>query len=313
MLLEDLHIVIKVAECGSITAAAKQLDMRTATASAALKRVEASLGMELFVRSTRRLRLSSAGERYLPQCQQALALLDQARGNVLNELDLIDGEVRIALSSDLGRNVVSPWLDEFMQQYSKLSLRCNISDSKIDFYRDSVDMALRYGSPADASSYGFKICDVPKLLCASPTYLQARGTPKTPAELAKHNCLFYQLHDVLQDEWSFDDGQLLQRFKLSGDRASNDGDQVRRWCVAGHGLALKSCLDVAEDLLSGRLHALMPDYVAPPTELWLLCPSKQSITPTLRLLRDFFREKTAHVIKQLHQAKILSSPTSGAG
>ena len=145
MLLEDLQVVLKVAEFRSITAAATSLDMRTATASAALKRVERALGAELFVRTTRQLRLSSAGERYIPQCEQALLMLDQARQNMKDDLDIVDGQLRISLSSDLGRNLVTPWLDEFMETYSNVSLRAHISDSNIDFYRDSVDIALRYG------------------------------------------------------------------------------------------------------------------------------------------------------------------------
>jgi len=115
MQLEDLQVVLKVAEFRSITAAATHLDMRTATASAALKRVESALGVELFIRTTRQLRLSSAGERYIPQCEQALLMLDQARLNMKDDLDSVDGELRIALSSDLGRNLVIPWLDEFME------------------------------------------------------------------------------------------------------------------------------------------------------------------------------------------------------
>jgi len=187
MLLEDLQVVLKVAEFRSITAAAASLDMRTATASAALKRVESTLGVELFIRTTRQLRLSYAGERYVPQCEQALLMLDQARQNMKDDLDIVDGELRIALSSDLGRNLVIPWLDEFMDTHPKVSLKTNVSDSNIDFYRDSVDIALRYGSPADANLYGFKICNVPVPLCATQAYLDNNGTPKHPHDLVTHN------------------------------------------------------------------------------------------------------------------------------
>ena len=187
MLLEDLQVVLKVAEFRSITAAATHLDMRTATASAAVKRVESVLGVELFIRTTRQLRLSGAGERYIPQCEQALLMLDQARQNMKDDLDSVDGELRIALSSDLGRNLVTPWLDEFMETYQDVSLRTNISDSNIDLYRDYVDIALRYGSPDDANLYGFKVCNVPVLLCATQDYLDKNGTPEHPHDLASHN------------------------------------------------------------------------------------------------------------------------------
>jgi len=305
MLLEDLQVVLKVAECRSITAAATQLDMRTATASAALKRVEKTLGATLFIRTTRQLRLSAAGERYIPQCQQALLMLDQARQNMKDDLDIIDGELRIAVSSDLGRNLVIPWLDEFVDTHPKVSLKLNVSDSNIDFYRDSVDIALRYGSPSDANLYGFKICNIPTLLYATQAYLDKHGVPKHPHDLVTHNGLFYQLYDITHDEWKFSRDGTEYKIKMKGNRASNDGDLVRRWCVAGKGVAVKPCLDMSADLLSGKVVNVMPEFTPQATELWLVCPSRQSITPAVRLLRDAFKEKSKAILNLLVKKGIL--------
>lgn len=306
MLLEDLQVVLKVAEFKGITAAAKSLNMQTATASAAIKRVEKALGKDLFVRTTRQLRLSSAGERYIPQCQQALLTLEQAKKNMRDDLDVIDGELRIASSSDFGRNLAAVWLDEFLEAHPKVNLKLSISDSNIDLYRDSIDIALRYGSPSDSNLYGFKICNVPRLLCASPEYLDKNGTPKHPNDLADHNGLFYQLRDVVNDSWRFTRNGEEFKVRMLGNRASNDGDLVRRWCVSGKGLAFKSCLDISEDLLSGRLVKVMPEYKTSMTELWLVCPSKQSITPAVRLLRDVFKEKCSAILMALVDEGILS-------
>jgi len=305
MLLEDLQIILKVAEFRSITAAAADLDMRTATASAAIKRVENALGVELFIRTTRSLRLSSAGERYIPECQQALRMLNQAKQKMKDDLYIIDGELRIAVSSDLGRNLVAPWLDEFIEIYPKVSLKLNASDSPIDFYRDSVDIALRYGSPNDTNLYGFKICNVPGLLCATQEYLDKKGTPEHPHDLPAHNGLFYQLNDVVHDVWKFSDGETDYKIKMSGNRASNDGDLVRRWCVAGKGLAVKSCLDMADDLLSGKVVNVMAEFKPTPSELWLICPSRQLITPATRLLRDTLKKKSTGILKQLIEKGVL--------
>jgi len=305
MLLEDLQVVLKVAEFRSITAAATHLDMRTATASAAVKRVESALGVELFIRTTRQLRLSNAGERYVPQCQQALLMLEQAQQNMKNDLAIVDGELRIAISSDLGRNLVMPWLDEFMATYPQVSLKLNISDSVIDFYRDAVDLALRYGSPNEANLYGFKICNVPALLCATEAYLDQHGTPQHPHDLAAHNGLFYQLYDVIHDVWAFSRADTDYKIKMHGNRAANDGDLVRRWCVAGKGLAVKSCLDMSADLLTGKVVNVMPAFKPKASELWLICPSRQSITPATRLLRDMFRNKSADILRQLIEKGIL--------
>jgi len=299
MQLDDLLVVIKVAEFRSITAAATHLDMQVATASAAVKRVEAQLGSELFVRTTRHLRLSSAGERYLPQCQEALAMLDQAKQSMYQETDSIHGEVRIAVSSDLGRNLALPWIDDIIQQHPKVTLRAHISDSNIDFYRDALDMALRYGEPTDANLYGFKVCNVPRFLVASPQYVEQYGVPTHPDELSQYSGLFYQLQDILNDTWVFSDGGKHFKAKPKAARSANDGDMVRRWCLAGKGLAVKSGLDIAEDLLAGRLLPLMQNYQIEQGELWLICPSRQSITPAVRLLRDALRERSRGLLMQL--------------
>ena len=306
MLIEDLQVVLKVAEFRSITKAAASLDMQTATASAALKRVEKALGMDLFIRTTRQLRLSSAGERYIPHCEQALATLNVAKQNIMSDIDVVEGELRIGLSSDLGRNLVIPWLDDIMQVHSRVSLKAHISDSTIDFYRDPVDIALRYGSPKNANLYGFKICDVPGLLCASPAYLELHGTPEHPNDLSKHNGLFYELHDITHNVWEFSYKDEQFKIKMNGNRTANDGELVSRWCATGKGLAVKSCLDVSSDLLTGKIVNVMPEFTPRATELWIICPSRQSITPAVRLLRDTFKQKCEGILNELSQKGFLS-------
>jgi DNA-binding transcriptional LysR family regulator len=305
MLLEDLRVILHVAKLRSITAAATSLDMRVATASAAIKRVERALGTELFIRTTRQLRLSSAGEAYIPHCEQALITLDLAKKSVRGGMGIVDGELRIGLSSDLGRNIVIPWLDEFMQIHKSVSLKVHVSDSTVDFYRDPVDIALRYGAPKDSSLYGFKICNVPRLLCASPDYLQQNTEPKHPHELVTHNGLFYQLHDIIYNVWEFSCGDEQFKIKMTGDRAANDGELVRRWCNTGKGLAVKSCLDISADLLAGKVVNVMPEFRPKATELWVICPSRHSITPAIRLLRETFKKKCSFILNDLFKKGIL--------
>ncbi len=306
MLLEDLNIIIKVAEFRNITAAAESLDMRTATASAAIKRVEKALGVELFIRTTRRLRLSVAGEKYIPHCQQALQTLNLAQQSVKDDLDVIDGELRISVPSDLGRNLILPWLDEFMQNHEGIRIKIHISDSNVDFYRDPVDIALRYGSPNDPNLYGFKICNVPRITCAAPDYLNKHGIPQHPNNLINHNGLLYQLGDIIYDVWEFCHLQENIKVKMQSNRASNDAELVRRWCVSGKGVATKSCLDMSNDLLSNAVTPLLSEYTARSTELWLICPSRQTITPPVRLLREHLRIKCAEVLEKLVSKNILT-------
>ncbi|CAI3925820.1 DNA-binding transcriptional regulator [Commensalibacter communis] len=305
MQLEDLQIIIKVAELRSITAAADHFNIRPATASAAIKRVEHHLGTELFTRTTRQLRLSTAGEKYLPQCQQALQLLTKAKRDIEEDYAEIQGELRITISSDLGRNLVLKWLDEFMDQHPKIILKIHMSDSNIDVYRNAIDVALRYSPSLQSNLYGFKICDAPRLMCAAPDYHAEYGTPQHPDDLVHHQGLFYELDEVVHDEWKFSDGQQSYKIKMKGKRFANDSDVVRKWCVAGKGIVIKSALDMYEDLLAGRLVPILPGFTKDVAELWLVCPSKHSITPAVHLLRDLFRQKCKESINDMKAKGIL--------
>nr|WP_275412748.1 substrate binding domain-containing protein [Marinomonas ostreistagni] len=217
------------------------------------------------------------------------------------------GEVRLSVSSDLGRNLVMPWLDEWFDEHPELSIRAHLSDTNVDFYRDNIDLALRYGAPPDSSLYGFKICNVPRLLCASPAYLTAYGTPRVPDDLKQgHNGLFYQLRNILNDAWQFYDGTgQVYKVKPRSNRCANDGELVRRWCVAGKGIAVKSSLDISGDLLAGRLVPLMSDYQIEMGELWLIYPSKNITTPVIHLLRDRLRERTRALLTALIERRLL--------
>ncbi|MCQ1060373.1 LysR family transcriptional regulator [Photobacterium sp. DNB23_23_1] len=302
MKIADLQVFLTVAELQSITAAANQLDMSSSAASVALKRIEKLLGAQLFVRTTRQLRLSPEGERYLPLCQQALDLLQQGQVVINEEQQSINGEVKMAMSSEMGRNLMRTLLNEVMEQHPDLSLRLHVSDSRVDFYRDGVDVALRAMTKAavqELNLYGFKICNIPHFLCASPEYISQHGAPTTPDELSQHNTLLYKLYEVMHDDWELYQGEEKFKVKVKSDRAVNDGDIVRRWCVDGVGIAKKSVIDVSADLLTGRLQRVMPGYHIPVTELWLVLPSRQLITPAIRLIRDVLKNKINGLREQL--------------
>lgn len=160
------------------------------------------------------------------------------------------------------------------------------SDSQIDFYRNSLDIALRYNPPKDSNLFGFKIADIPRLLCASPLYL-ADKTCQNLDDLQTMNGLFYQLHDIEYNNWEFSKGNKIFKIKMHGDRSSNDGNIVKKWCVEGKGIAAKSCLDMANELLTDKVVHLLPDYKLKTLELWLVFPSKEFITPAVHELKDF--------------------------
>ncbi|MFT5789372.1 MAG: DNA-binding transcriptional LysR family regulator/ribosomal protein S18 acetylase RimI-like enzyme [Shewanella sp.] len=292
MQLNDLTLFVRVADCGSLTGAAVELDISSAVASAGLKRLEKELGTTLFIRSTRSLRLTDAGERYLIHCRRALADLDMGQRAITSSLTQISGTVSLAVPSDVGRNVVLPWLDEFLTQYPELKLRLHIGDNLSDFYRDKIDVALRSGKPKDSSLVAFKICDSKRVLCASPEYIERMGAVNSLEQLQQHNCLFFMLDERTHDQWFFSKEGQQYKVRVTSNRTCNDADIARRWAVAGQGVVFKSWLDLTDDIEAGRLVPMLTDYVGEEADLYLVCPGREHVTPVVLLLRDMLRMRS---------------------
>ena len=290
MQLADLILFVRVADCGSLTCAAVELDISTAVASAGLKRLEKELDTVLFIRSTRSLRLTDAGERYLSYCRRALEDLRLGEQALACAKSQIGGLLSIALPSDAGRNFILPWLDMLMDEHPKLQLRLHLSDSLTDFYHDKIDVALRSGTPKDSNLVAFKICSAKRVLCASPDYLKIHGQPESLTDLEQHNCLFFMLDERTHDQWCFyKDGQ-AQKVRVSGNRTCNDAEVARKWAIAGKGVVYKSSLDLADDLKSGALVPLLTQYSGESADLYLVCPGRQHVTQLVIMLREHLRE-----------------------
>lgn len=299
MNIADLSLFVRIADSGSITASAKQLGITPAAASAALKRLEKQLDSQLFIRSTRQLRITSEGERFLLYCRQALAAIDEGKASLDAMRGKIAGELRFSVSSDLGRNIVLPWLNEVMDEHPGLALQLSVGDSLSDFYLDRVDVALRYGEPEDSSMVAFQIATVKRVVFAAPDYLSRCGTPNQPEDLLEHNCMSYLINNRAYNQWEFIKSGVRQKIQVSGDRESNDADIVRRWVVAGKGIGYKSILDISGDLKAGRVIRLLPEYETKPLGIWLICHSRKQVTPAVLMLRDLLRVKCAEVLDTL--------------
>ncbi|MCD6436940.1 MAG: LysR family transcriptional regulator, partial [Halomonas sp.] len=149
--IQDLKIFIETARQGSLSAAARQMDLSPAATSAAVKRLEAELGVPLFIRSTRHLRLTHQGETFLGHCQQALQLLDDGCQAIQKGQNVIQDVLQLSMPSDIGRNLLLGWLDEFLDLYPRIDLRIQLSDRLVNIYRQPVDIALRYGELPDSN------------------------------------------------------------------------------------------------------------------------------------------------------------------
>lgn len=299
--LQDLEIFVRTAEHGSLSAAARALDMTPAAASAALKRLEASLQAPLFVRSTRSLRLTREGEHFLSHTRAALEALRNAVEGLGTGRQQMRGTLQIAAPSDLGRNLLVPWLAEFHAQYPALRFRLHLSDRMADLYRLPLDLAVRYGEPPDSSLIALPLApDNRRVLCASPEWIARHGKLKHPKDISAHEAVCYMLgskENEVHDRWKFRRGKEQVTVRVRAIHVSNDGDVVRRWALAGQGLACKSRLDIAQDLAAGRLVELLPQWQGEATPLHLMCADRRLLNPAVAVLRDFIAAKCGELLQ----------------
>jgi len=290
--VDDLQVFVTTTDVGSLSAAARLLDISPALASVAVQRLEGSLGVRLFVRSTRRLRLSDDGERYLAHARQALEALGDGELALAQGRDEVAGMLRLSMPSDIGRNLLLPWLDEFQQLHPKVLLQLRVSDQVADLFSEHLDASIRYGQLADSSLVSLALePSNRRTVCASPDYIARHGRPQTPAELSRHNCLRYVMGDQTFERWSFQTPRGVETVQVAGNRISDDADIVRRWAVSGQGIVYKSRLDVMDDLRSGRLVEVFPPDYGQPAPLQLVCAHRTSLTPAVQMLRAFLAER----------------------
>jgi len=285
--IADLHVLVQTARGGTLTAAARTLGMTPAAASATLKRPEAQLGTRLFERSTRAMRLTSQGQILLDYAQRAFELLDEGESQVAADRATLVGTVRVAASSDLTRTLLLPLFDEFMQAHPGLQLQLSVADRVLDVMRDEVDVAIRYGALADSRLVARTLAQAHPVCSASPDYLRRHGTPRTPQELAQHNCITFDRGGRRHRAWRFcRDGQWTE-VRVDGDRSVDDASLAREWALAGRGIILKSEIDQRRDLASGALVALLTDWRTEPYPLHALLPSGRFVPNRVRALVDF--------------------------
>jgi len=284
--LAQLELFLRLADAGSLSAAARELQITPAAASAALKRLEATLAVRLVERSTRSMRLTPEGELLREHAQRALGLLDDVRALLGAQRERLEGEIHIAAPSDLGRQVLSPMLDGFIARHPGLRIALHVSDNMHDLLRERVDIAVRYGELRDSTLVARLLHSGPRALVASPAYLAARGTPAHPRELAQHNCLALYLNGRPQLQWTFQRDGASLAVKVAGNRRADDGALVRQWALEGLGIAYKSVMDVATDLRAGRLVALLPEWQGEHFPLHAIVPAREHMPLRVRRLLD---------------------------
>ena len=285
-LLSDIEVFVASAEGERLAHAARVLGLTPAGASAALKRLETQLGVKLILRTTRKLRLTQDGERYLPHARQALTALREGRLAVTAEQADIAGWIRIAAPADFGRNRLMSRLLEFATRHPAVRFQILLDDAISDFFSQPVDLALRYGSLGDARLIALPLDHLPRVLCAAPDYLARRGAPAHPHDLRSHDTLCYMQHQRAVDRWPLRRDEEQLEVEVAPRWVFNDAEMVRRCAIRGMGIAYRIRGDIEDDLVAGRLQRVLPEWEGEPAALSLVYPDS-ALSPALRALIAF--------------------------
>lgn len=305
--LQGLTSFVEAANVGSLSAAARKLDLTPAGVSKNVLRLEEELGVRLFNRSTRRLRLTAEGEVFLPRAAAILRAMDEAVAEIAQATETPQGRVRISAGASFGRRWVAPALPELLARYPGLQVELDLDNRRVDLVAEGFDISIRGGVIEDSSLIARRVCALPVALVASPDYLLRRGTPRSVEALAEHECVGVRFATGVVLPWRFRrDGDLLEVTPAT--RLSVSEPEVAvELAVAGAGVAQAGVHHVLPHLREGRLKVLLlGTHESAGREIVLHYPHRQYLAPRVRatveyLLGHFSAAADLHVdIAELH-------------
>lgn len=284
--ISDMRLFVAVIDAGGIGAGGRQMGLSPASSSERIAGIEARAGVRLLVRTTRSLSLTDEGRVYVTAARGILADIDDLDTRLRDGTDRISGRLRITAPVDLGRNRIAPILDRFMAAHPDVSVELILADGFGDLVSENVDFALRFGALADTSLIARRLGPNRRLACAAPSYVARCGSPASPTDLRDHDCLVMMFGDRADDRWRFMGARGEIIVPVTGRRKANDGDLIRQWAIAGHGIALKSIWDVSADLASGALVELLPNHALQGGALQIVFPAGRPPPRRSRALMD---------------------------
>jgi DNA-binding transcriptional LysR family regulator len=292
----DLILFMRVLDQGSISAAARSLDLSVAVASQRLKRLEHELGVRLLHRTTRRLHPTPEGLALAEQGRALVEDLEALTSGLRQGAKDVTGTLRVTTSASFGRQYISPLLPAFMERYPRVRLSVNLTDEMQDLISSGYDLAIRIGALHDSRLVARKLAVNRRVLCASPDYLRRYGMPHTPEDLAKHECLILVGSAGRQDVWRLHDAQgHLHAARISGRFESSLGEMLRDAALAGLGIAQHSTWHVGDDLRHGRLQVVLPEYSIADTGIYAVMPQRRLVPLRVRAFVDFLAEQLGDV------------------
>ena len=301
--LKQIETFVTVVAQGSLSAAARLEGVAPAVIGRRLDALEARLGVKLLVRTTRRLRLTHEGSAFLESSQRLLTDLANAEASVSAGGVKPSGHLRLSAPAGFGRRHVAPLVPLFRDLYPEVTVSLNLSDRLVDVAGEGIDCAVRVGDMPDSSLVSVRLADNRRLCVATPAYLSARGTPLTPQELSRHDCLTLSSDASQTRGWAFRqaDGEVIH-FKPSGPMDCSDGQVLHEWCLAGLGIAWRSTWEVEQDIQAGRLVAVLEDFAAPPNGIYAVFAQRRHLALRVRLWMDFLKHTYSQINYWQHGA-----------
>lgn len=291
--LTELELFVKVAEVGSVSRAAEALGLSNPAASRHLAALEGRLKTRLVERNTRRLYLTSEGQDFHERARAALTELQDAEAALHSSTLNPSGVLRVSASLSFSMQQIAPRLPQYHQRYPNVRVHIEAANRYLDMIENGIDVAIRNREfEPDSSITIRKLASTRRLLCASPAYLAARGTPREPEDLAHHDFLIYVLANHAH-ELRLSRGTETRVVGIQGLLESNDGQVLRAAALGGLGILVQPSYIVYDDIVAGRLVPLLNDWDLPRIQINIAYPSRKHLSAKVRSFIDFMAEEFA--------------------
>lgn len=288
--LGPIATFVCVGESASFTDAAKKLQMTVSGVSRAISRLEERLQVRLLNRTARSTSLTDEGSCYFERCKQVLLDLERAESEIANSKSQPRGRLRLLLPRALGRQVVLPGLVSFHEQYPEVHVDAILDGRSLNLEEEGIDIALRYGVPANSPLVGRRLCPVFYLACASPNYLRKYGPPRSISDLDRHRLIGQVIaQDGRCRPWHFDENGTTRSVTIASAININDMSAVADAAANGAGIAYLADFLAADYLRSGSLIVVLNEFIFEGVPIYLAHPRRRHIPARLRVLRDFLR------------------------
>lgn len=293
---DNMRVFAKVVESGSFAGSAARLGISASMVSQHVKDLEERLGVRLLNRTTRKVSLTETGRAYYERCTRLLSDLEETERAASDMHAAPRGGLRVNASPSFGILHLPPAIVDFTRRFPQISVELVLSDRMVDLIDEGFDVAVRVDELPDSSLIARQLAPCRVVVCGAPAYFQRHGRPRTPADLAAHNCLVMTRSGLsYYRNWRLAgaDGTALN-ISPAGNLRTNSAAVLKFAAAAGHGLACLPTYLIADMLRSGRLVTVLDDYVAPPYTLRALYPHNRHLSAKVRAFVDFLAERFGH-------------------